>query len=182
MGSRYDTCPSCGRAKIKTSRTCNDCRLDRVRGSWPKCIDCGARCRTHGGRCRTCAGIAKRGVPAPKPAGWVASVTRARWDGRRATAENREQRFMALVNTSGECWDWLGGRSGKGGAYGKFEGTSAHRVAYELFVGEIPEGFEVDHLCVNAGCVNPAHLEAVTGHENRRRQHERSRHAARHRV
>jgi hypothetical protein len=42
-------------------------------------------------------------------------------------------------------------------------------VAYELFVGPIPEGLELDHLCRNPSCVNPAHLEAVTHRENVRR-------------
>ena len=42
----------------------------------------------------------------------------------------------------------------------------AHRVCYELFVGEIPEGLTLDHLCRRRNCVNPIHLEPVTLREN----------------
>lgn len=78
------------------------------------------------------------------------------------------ERFMAKVDTSGACWTWLGTRGNKG--YGRLwvDGTNAmaHRVAYELAFGDIPEGSQIDHLCRNRGCVRPSHLEAVTCLEN----------------
>ena len=43
---------------------------------------------------------------------------------------------------------------------------TVHRVAYEAAVGPIPEGLQLDHLCRNTLCTNPAHLEPVTCREN----------------
>lgn len=75
---------------------------------------------------------------------------------------------------NGGCWRWKGAIvGGENGGYGQFRVGDrrivAHRVAYELLVGPIPEGLELDHLCRNRWCVNPAHLEPVTHLENMRR-------------
>lgn len=47
---------------------------------------------------------------------------------------------------------------------GKF--IAAYKWFYENAKGPVPEGLELDHLCGVPGCVNPDHLEAVTGKEN----------------
>jgi len=66
------------------------------------------------------------------------------------------------------CWVWQAGRHS--GGYGQFHqggrALYAHRVAYTTYRGPIPEGLELDHLCRNPPCVNPAHLEPVTHQQN----------------
>jgi len=71
----------------------------------------------------------------------------------------------------GECWTWLGPLGETGYPYGTHEGRvrRMHRVVYELLVGPIPDGLQLDHLCRNRSCVNPEHLEPVTGRENKLR-------------
>lgn len=80
------------------------------------------------------------------------------------------KRFLARVEVNLEtgCWEWTGHLNWNG--YAKLGGKWAHRVAYEIFVGPIPDGLHIDHLCRNVSCVYHGHLEAVTQGENNRRQ------------
>ena len=66
------------------------------------------------------------------------------------------------------CWHWKGARSvdGYGLAALPNRPRGAHRMVYEALVGKVPRGMQLDHLCRNRGCVNPAHLEVVTQREN----------------
>lgn len=90
------------------------------------------------------------------------------------------ERFWSKVNKNGPipahrpdlgpCWPWTAGCFDAG--YGAFyvpdlqRNVGAHVWAYIHEVGPIPPGFELDHLCRNPPCVNPHHLEAVTGRIN----------------
>lgn len=74
-------------------------------------------------------------------------------------------RLLAKVRfTAYGCWEWRASLNNNGYAvlfhHGKM--TFAHRISYEAFVGPIPAGLVIDHLCRNRCCVNPDHLEAVT--------------------
>lgn len=82
------------------------------------------------------------------------------------------------INEKG-CWVWTGSRFKKQyGDYaqirlgGKLDGkcVKAHKVAYEHFIGKVPEGLELDHLCHNTLCINPSHLEPVTHAVNMKRR------------
>ncbi|MET8404472.1 HNH endonuclease [Streptomyces sp900116325] len=82
-----------------------------------------------------------------------------------------EERFWSKVNKTPTCWLWTGpSRSGYGlfawGSAKTLKGHCAHRHAYELVRGAIPEGKVLDHLCRIPLCVNPDHLEPVTLGEN----------------
>lgn len=80
------------------------------------------------------------------------------------------ERFMDVVEkVPSGCWEWQACKNDLG--YGQLallggKRVGAHRFSYEKFVGPIPEGMDLDHLCRNPPCVNPAHLEPVTHREN----------------
>ncbi len=71
----------------------------------------------------------------------------------------RFDRRWALDTESG-CWLWQASLSESG--YGRIDRGYAHRVGYELYVGPVPDGLVLDHLCCVKQCVNPAHLEPIT--------------------
>jgi hypothetical protein len=118
--------------------------------------------------------------------GWC-STHYQRWrihgtpDDPRPTAE---QRLLArrTISPSG-CWLWTGKRNRPGeGGYGVIfaegRGVYVHRLAHELWIGPIPEGYEVDHVaergCESTLCFNPAHLEAVLPYTNNMRSRSRA--------
>ena len=90
-------------------------------------------------------------------------------------ADTQRARFMAKVHPDREGhWRWDGSRTPRG--YGAFDHTTAHRVAWTLFRGPIPERMEVHHLpaCLKPWCVNPEHLALLTKSENVREKNERN--------
>ena len=94
------------------------------------------------------------------------------------TAEPIDRRIQRnIVTDANGCWVWQGATSAAG--YGRIatprgrrqprRSQYVHRIAYETWVGPIPDGLALDHLCHNRACCNPAHLEPVTFSENLRR-------------
>jgi len=83
--------------------------------------------------------------------------------------EPESVKFWRRVNVTDDCWLWTGRLNGKG--YGSFKmnsgvNTMAHRASWIMADRTIPDGYQLDHLCLVKNCVNPDHLEPVTGHEN----------------
>ena len=85
------------------------------------------------------------------------------WRGKTA-ADRLAERCVPV----GDCLVWTGPVNNRGYAHIYLNGRRqmAHRVAYELSKGPIPDGLEIDHLCRNRACVNPEHMEPVTHTEN----------------
>ena len=86
--------------------------------------------------------------------------------------KTEEERFFTKVEKTESCWLWTGHVNPKG--YGKFSRyretpVMAHRWSYMFYVGTVPEGMVLDHLCGVKNCVRPDHLEPVTNKENLRR-------------
>lgn len=97
-----------------------------------------------------------------------------------------EERLLAGLNKNGPipthrpdlgpCWIWTKAKNDRG--YGQLSVVTSpgivvrrytHIISYELYVGPIPDGFELDHLCRTPACANYVHLEAVTHKENMNR-------------
>lgn len=111
---------------------------------------------------------------------------------RRKPAASPELRFIRFIQKSADpnsCWIWTGHKMPNG--YAQFSVSSrrdgrriistktyAHRFAYEMWVGPIPDGLVIDHLCRRRDCVNPRHLETVTTRENLRRGETKTAHNA----
>lgn len=105
-----------------------------------------------------------------------AAAARTRW-----AANTWKERFWKSVDKKGidECWPFIGHDFTKRG-YGRFHMQNkrygAHRIAYELSCGEIPEGFNVCHHCDNPPCCNPKHLFAGTSKDNTNDMMQKGRH------
>jgi len=74
--------------------------------------------------------------------------------------------FWTYVELTDTCWLWTGGKKGEG--YGNYPTGAdrgleryAHRFAWQHCMGEIPAGYELDHICGIRNCVNPEHLQLV---------------------
>ena len=81
------------------------------------------------------------------------------------------ERFLCKVEKIGSCWIWTGSASNMG--YGQVRIGKrlhlVHRVVFELLVGPVPRGLDLDHKCKQTRCFNPRHIEAVLHRENCRR-------------
>ncbi len=88
-----------------------------------------------------------------------------------------KERFMDRVSIEPvtDCWMWIGAVNNKG--YGVFNPSSnsgntlAHRWSYELYIGPITDGLQIDHVCNVRLCVNPEHLQLATARENQFAEH-----------
>jgi hypothetical protein len=154
------TCRGCDR-RVHAKGLCSTHYHQQRVAAAPPCSECGRR-------------VHARGMCALHYMQWIQQIKRRLKERGFSLATSRAsllKRFLAKRRRmlSG-CWEWSGV---KRGGYGqmRIDGCTltAHRVGYELLVGPVPEGLDLDHLCRNRSCVNPAHLEPVTRSENVRR-------------
>lgn len=112
----------------------------------------------------------------PNPRTGQSPYTHESWMRKRRTVEERfNEKWVEAEEPhpvlGTKCWLWTAGTTsaGYGGFYADGKHLSSHRVSYEMHVGPIQEGFDMDHLCRVHRCINPEHLEPVTHAENVRR-------------
>jgi hypothetical protein len=76
--------------------------------------------------------------------------------------------FWEKVNKTETCWFWTGLLDTHGYGFAHLDGKMqrAHRYAFVVCGGSIPEGLTLDHLCRNRHCVRPDHLEPVDNRTN----------------
>lgn len=128
--------------------------------------------------CETCGNLIPR-----NPKWRKAYYATRRFCDRRCQFANQPDITRDYIVTNAGCWEWQGrlDKNGYGKAYAPHAKSRqtvdwAHRSSYRLHVGPIPDGLELDHLCVNPPCINPEHLEPVTRAVNVRRAFERRGH------
>ena len=126
------------------------------------CINCGKAASVARRLCRPCYNRARNN----------GNLTTYRILGPQDVFENR-------IKKTTTCWLWTGTKNDAG--YGIFlmpgeRPVRAHRYAYEFFVGPIPDGKIIMHVCDNPPCVNPGHLRIGTKAENNRDASNRRRH------
>lgn len=91
------------------------------------------------------------------------------YDQAAALAQAAPTRFWSKVDKSSDgCWQWQGtmNDSGYGLIYAEGFRWRAHRYSWKLTHGDIPDGMQIDHLCRNRACVNPAHLRLASPKQN----------------
>lgn len=107
---------------------------------------------------------------------WKRHGTLERTDAKSDTADGRLNRHGWVVVETG-CWEWSGYRDQDG--YGRVtwndSAVPSHRLAYETWVGPIPEGLFILHSCDNPPCINPDHLSPGTAKENAQDRDSRNR-------
>ena len=82
--------------------------------------------------------------------------------------QDAREKIRLAIGEPDTCWPWPKYLKPNGYGFLRVVGKNkyVHRLSYEMFVGPIPEGMTIDHLCKMRHCINPAHMEVVTRGEN----------------